>query len=81
GLPVEARDQMIANQSRLHDTPIPAGLTQEQQIEAAALLDRAFLSGFRLVMLACATAAWLGALSVLMMLRKRVVLGQQRSSA
>jgi EmrB/QacA subfamily drug resistance transporter len=69
-LPAETRDQMIANQSRLHDTPIPAGLTQRQRTEAAALLDRAFLSGFRLVMLACAAGAWLGALAVLVLLRK-----------
>jgi len=71
GLPVEARDQMIANQSRLHDTPIPASLTQKQRIEAASLLDHAFLSGFRLVMLACTIGAWSGALSVLVLLPKR----------
>ena len=71
GLPVEARGQMFANRSRLHDTPIPVGLTQKQRIEAASLLDRAFLSGFRVVMLASATSAWSGALVVLVLLRKR----------
>lgn len=70
-LPVEARDQIFANRSRLHDTLIPAGLTQEQRTEAASLLDRAFLSGFRLVMLTCATSALLGAAVVLVLLRKR----------
>jgi len=70
-LPVETRDQLIANRSRLRDTPIPASLTREQQTEAASILDRAFLSGFRLVMLASATAAWSGALAVLVLLRKR----------
>lgn len=71
GLPVAARDQMIANRSRLHDTPIPASLTQKQRIEVASLLDRAFLSGFRSVMLACTIGAWSGAVSVLVLLRKR----------
>jgi EmrB/QacA subfamily drug resistance transporter len=71
GLPVEARNQMFANRSRLHDTPIPAGLTQKQRMEAASLLDRAFRSGFRVVMLASATSAWLGAVVVLVLLRKR----------
>ena len=70
-LPVEARDQLIANRARLRDTPIPAGLTPEQQAEAASLLDGAFLSGFRWVMLANVTAAWSGALAVLVLLRKR----------
>jgi EmrB/QacA subfamily drug resistance transporter len=71
-LPVEARKEMIANQSRLHDTPIPAGLGgDKQKMEAASLLDRAFLSGFRLAMLSCAAAAWLGALAVLLLVRNR----------
>jgi hypothetical protein len=51
-----------------------AKLTQKQQTEAALLLDRAFLSGFRVVMLACSTSAWLGALAVLVLLRKRAAL-------
>jgi EmrB/QacA subfamily drug resistance transporter len=70
-LPVESRNQMIANQSRLHDTPIPTGLSPEQRTEAAALLDQSFLAGFRLVMFACAAGAWLGALVVLVLLPKR----------
>jgi hypothetical protein len=69
-LPVEARNQMIANQSRLHDTPIPTGLSPKQRTEAAALLDQSFLAGFRLVMFACAAGAWLGALVVLVLLPK-----------
>jgi len=69
-LPAEAREQMIANQGRLHDIPIPAGLTQQQGTEAALLLDQAFLSGFRLVMLTCAIGAWLGAVAVFVLLRK-----------
>jgi len=73
-LPVETRGQLIANRSRLRDTPIPAALTREQQIEAASILDHAFLSGFRLVMLACATASWSGALAVIVLLRKRTSL-------
>ncbi len=71
-LPVETREQMVANQARLHDTPIPSGLTQQQHAEAASLLDRAFLTGFRLVMLACAISTWSGALAVLILLPKRV---------
>ena len=70
-LPIETRDQLIANRSRLRDTPIPAGLMQEQQIKVASLLDGAFLSGFRWVMVANATAAWFGAIAVLVLLRKR----------
>jgi Major Facilitator Superfamily len=70
-LPVEARGQLMANRSRLRATPIPAGLTRQQQAETASLLDHAFLSGFRLVMLSCAVASWSGALAVIVLLRKR----------
>jgi EmrB/QacA subfamily drug resistance transporter len=69
-LPQEARDQMTANESRLHDTPIPANLSPAQHSEATSLLDHAFLSGFRLVMFASAAAAWSGALIVAVLLRK-----------
>ncbi len=68
-LPAEARQQMFANRARLHDTPIPAGLSEPERTEAASLLDRAFLSGFQSGMLACAALAWAGALSVLLLLR------------
>jgi EmrB/QacA subfamily drug resistance transporter len=68
GLPVEAREQMLANQARLHDIPIPPSLTQPQRAQAARLLDKAFLAGFRLVMLACAFSAWCGGLAVLWLL-------------
>jgi EmrB/QacA subfamily drug resistance transporter len=69
-LPVEVRHQILANRARLHDIPIPAGLTQGQRAEASAMLDRAFLAGFRSVMLACAGSAWVGGLAVLLMLPK-----------
>lgn len=69
-LPVEARKQMLANQARLHDIPIPAGLPQPQRVEAARLLDQAFLAGFHSVMLACAISAWCGGLGVLLLLPK-----------
>jgi EmrB/QacA subfamily drug resistance transporter len=69
-LPIEAREQMVANQSHLHDTPIPQVINQEQRSEAASLLDQAFLSGFRMVMFACAVGAWLGALAVAVLLRE-----------
>ena len=69
-LPAEVREQMLANQARLHDIPIPAGLPQSQRAQAAALLDQAFLAGFRSVMLACAISAWCGGLAVLLLLPK-----------
>jgi EmrB/QacA subfamily drug resistance transporter len=65
-IPVEARNQIAANHARLHDTPIPDNLTAEQKADVASLIDRSFLVGFRLVMLACATTAWLGSLTVLL---------------
>jgi EmrB/QacA subfamily drug resistance transporter len=70
GLPVEARAQIFANRARLHDTPIPPDLTQEQRAEVGAMLDRAFLAGFRLVMLACAMSSWTGGLAMLLLLPK-----------
>ncbi len=69
-LPTAARQQMTAQQARLHDTPIPGGLTEAQHAEAAGMLDRAFFAGYRSVMLWCAVSAWLGGLSVLMLLRR-----------
>ncbi len=70
GLPVEVRAQFLANRARLHDIPIPASLTAGQRIQAAAILDSAFLAGFRLVMLACAVSSWSGGLAVLLLLPK-----------
>jgi hypothetical protein len=70
-LPVAARQQMTAQQARLHDTPIPPGLTEQQHAEAAGMLDRAFFAGYQAVMLWCAVGAWLGGLSVLVLLRRR----------
>ena len=69
-LPAEARKQMLANQARLHDIPIPASLPRLQRVEAARMLDQAFLAGFHSVMLACAFSAWCGALAVLLLLPK-----------
>jgi EmrB/QacA subfamily drug resistance transporter len=69
-LPDDARREMTANQARLRETPIPGGLSVTQKSEVAGILDRAFLNGFRLVMLSSAAAAWLGALTVVVLLRK-----------
>jgi EmrB/QacA subfamily drug resistance transporter len=69
-LPVAAQQQMTAQQARLHDTPIPYGLTEQQHAEAAGMLDRAFFAGYRTVMLWCAVSAWLGGLAVLVLLRR-----------
>ena len=70
-VPEAAQQQMIAQQARLHDTPIPGGLTQAQHAQAAGMLDRSFFAGFRSVMLSCAVSSWLGALAVLVLLRKQ----------
>jgi uncharacterized membrane protein YqgA involved in biofilm formation len=70
-VPVAARQQMTAEQARLHDTPIPGGLTQAQHAEAAGMLDRSFFAGYRAVMLSCAVSSWLGGLAVLVLLRQR----------
>jgi EmrB/QacA subfamily drug resistance transporter len=71
GLPAEARAQMLNNQARLHDIPVPATLTQQQHAQAAAMIDSAFLAGFRSVMLACALSTWAGGLAVLLLLPRR----------
>jgi Major Facilitator Superfamily len=68
GLPVEVRNQMFANRARLHDIPIPAGVTSGQRAESVSILDGAFLAGFRSVMLVCAISAWSGGLAVLLLL-------------
>jgi EmrB/QacA subfamily drug resistance transporter len=70
-LPASSQQQMTAQQARLHDTPIPGGLTQAQHAQAAGMLDRSFFAGFRSVMLSCAVSSWLGALAVLVLLRKQ----------
>jgi EmrB/QacA subfamily drug resistance transporter len=70
-LPAAAQQQMTAQQARLHETPIPAGLTQAQHAQAAGMLDRSFFAGYRSVMLSCAVSSWLGALAVLLLLRKQ----------
>jgi hypothetical protein len=69
-LPPAARQAMTAEQARLHDTPIPQGLTEQQHAEAAGMLDRAFFAGYRTVMLWCAVSAWLGGLAVVVLLRR-----------
>lgn len=65
-IPIEAKNQIAASHARLHDMPIPESLTAEQKSKVASLIDRSFLAGFRLVMLTCATTAWLGSLTVLL---------------
>jgi hypothetical protein len=72
-LPVEARQQMTAEQARLHDTPIAGSLTQAQHAEAAGMLDRSFFAGYRAVMLSCAASSWLGGLAVVVLLRRRSI--------
>jgi hypothetical protein len=67
-LPSEVRGQMLADHARLHDIPIPLGLTQPQRVQAAHVLDQAFLAGFHSVTLACAFSAWAGGLAVLLLL-------------
>jgi hypothetical protein len=68
GLPVEVRAQFLSNRARLHDIPIPVGLPAGQRAQAGALLDGAFLAGFRLVMLACAISSWSGGFAVFLLL-------------
>lgn len=70
-LPATAQQQMTTQQARLHDTPIPSRLTEQQHAEAAEMLDRSFFAGYRTVMLWCATGAWLGALAVVILLWRR----------
>jgi Major Facilitator Superfamily len=72
-LPAAARQQMVREQARLHDTPIPGGLSQAQHAEAAQILDRSFFAGYRTVMLSCALGSWLGALAVVVLLRRERV--------
>jgi hypothetical protein len=67
-LPVNAQQEMTTQEARLHDTPIPNGLTIAQHDEAAGMLDRAFFAGYRSVMMWCAASAWIGALAVLVLL-------------
>jgi EmrB/QacA subfamily drug resistance transporter len=64
-LPGSAKQAMVSNQHRLHDIPVPQGLNTQEKLEVAAILDEAFLSGFRKVMFASALATWAGALVVL----------------
>jgi EmrB/QacA subfamily drug resistance transporter len=72
GLPAEVTNQINANRARLHDIPIPANLPPSQQSQVAAILDDAFLAGFRLVMWACASSAWAGCLAVLSLLPRQI---------
>ena len=71
GFPAQACARMLANQVRLLDMPIPASLTPAQHVQAAKLLEGAFLTGFRSVMLACAISACSGGLAVLLLLPGR----------
>jgi len=69
-LSIETRGEILASDAHLHDTPIPPDLDPQKHAEAAVMLDRAFLTGFRAVMLACAVSAWLGAVAVFVLLRR-----------
>ncbi len=69
-LPSEVREQMQANQDRLHDSPIPPSLSRAQHLEATHILDQAFLAGFHSVMLLCALSAWAGGLAAFLLLPK-----------
>jgi EmrB/QacA subfamily drug resistance transporter len=64
----KARSEILSNRARLHDIHIPQGLTTQQHVEVASLLDQSFLAGFHQVMLVCAISAWAGALAVLIVL-------------
>jgi EmrB/QacA subfamily drug resistance transporter len=63
---IEAKNQIISNKAKLHEIPMPANLTLGQQKTISSAIDRSFLAGFRLVMLACAITAWIGALTILL---------------
>jgi EmrB/QacA subfamily drug resistance transporter len=71
GLPAEVTNQIEANRSLLHDIPIPPSLPLAQRVQVAAMLDEAFLAGFRSVMWACAISAWAGGLAVLILLPRQ----------
>jgi hypothetical protein len=71
GLPADVIRQIQANRARLHDIPIPASLPPPQKAQLAAMLDSAFLAGFRSVMWACAISAWAGGLAVLILLPRK----------
>lgn len=68
GLPLDTQAQLNASQSHLRDAPIPSGLSTSQRNEVESVLDRAFLSGFRMVMFACAALSLGGALAVYLIL-------------
>jgi Na+/melibiose symporter-like transporter len=70
-LSIEARAEILANDAHLHDTSIPSDLDPQKRAEAAVMFDRAFLAGFRAVMLACALSAWGGAVAVFVLLRRK----------
>jgi EmrB/QacA subfamily drug resistance transporter len=70
-LPASLQAQFLNDRARLHDIPIPANLPSGQHAQAVALLDSAFLAGFRHVMLACAVCSWSGGLAVLLLLPPR----------
>jgi hypothetical protein len=79
-LPETARAAMVAGVARLHETPIPTGLGAEQRTAAIAALDRAFVAGFRSVMIWCAVSCWVGAVVVWGLLRGHAVTATQRIS-
>ena len=66
-VPESLRQEILANSARMHETPVPAQMEARQSAEVALFLDRAFLRGFRVVMLVCAASAWAGALAVIVL--------------
>jgi EmrB/QacA subfamily drug resistance transporter len=76
----EARAAMMAGSARLHETPIPGGLSEEQRRAAVAAVDGAFVAGFRSVMMWCAVSCWLGAVVVWALLRGRAETAAPRVS-
>ena len=66
----QAADDCAAGAAARHADP-RLDSRQAQHAQAAGMLDRSFFAGFRSVMLSCAVSSWLGALAVLVLLRKQ----------
>jgi len=68
-LPPQARTAIEAQRQRLAAVEIPAGLDEPARTQARTTIDRAFLDGFRGVMLAAAGLALLASLSAAWLIR------------
>ncbi len=66
-LPAPIREQLITNESRLHDAATMANLASDQRIEVNSVLDTAFLSGFQQVMFTCAAISLIGAFAAFLL--------------